>query len=78
MPIIGMGGIETAEDAIEFFLCGASAIAVGTANFRNPAIAETISHGILDYMDRHGIDKLTDMIGAALPEGSFALRSGKE
>ena len=36
MPIIGMGGIETAEDAVEFFLCGASAIAVGTANFRNP------------------------------------------
>ena len=78
IPIIGMGGIETAEDAVEFFLCGASAIAVGTANFRNPCIAETISHGILDYMNRHGYNKLTDMIGAALPEGSFALRSGRK
>ena len=78
VPIIGMGGIETAEDAVEFFLCGASAIAVGTANFRNPCIAETISHGILDYMNRHGYNKLTDMIGAALPEGSFALRSGRK
>ena len=78
VPIIGMGGIETAEDAVEFFLCGASAIAVGTANFRNPCIAETISHGILDYMNRHGYNKLTDMIGAALPEGSFALCSGRK
>ena len=78
VPIIGMGGIETAEDAVEFFLCGASAIAVGTANFRNPCIAETISHGILDYMNRHGYNKFTDMIGAALPEGSFALRSGRK
>ena len=67
VPIIGMGGIMCAEDAIEFFLAGASAIAVGTANFVNPAIAETISLDILEYMDKHSIKKIQDMIGLALP-----------
>ena len=67
VPIIGMGGIMRAEDAVEFFLAGASAIAVGTANFVDPAIAETISLGILEYMDRHNIKKLQDIIGLALP-----------
>ena len=67
VPIIGMGGIMCAEDAIEFFLAGASAIAVGTANFVNPAIAETISLDILEYMDKHNIIKIQDMIGLALP-----------
>ena len=67
VPIIGMGGITCADDAIEFFLAGASAIAVGTENFINPAIAETICQGILEYMDRHNIKKLKDMIGLALP-----------
>ncbi len=67
VPIIGMGGIMCAEDAIEFFLVGASAIAVGTANFVNPAIAETISLDILEYMDKHSIKKIQDMIGLALP-----------
>jgi dihydroorotate dehydrogenase (NAD+) catalytic subunit len=68
VPIIGMGGIMCAEDAVEFFLAGASAIAVGTANFVDPAIAETISLGILEYMDAHNIKKIQDMIGLALPE----------
>ena len=67
VPIIGMGGIMCAEDASEFFLAGASAIAVGTANFVNPAIAETISLDILEYMDKHNIKKIQDMIGLALP-----------
>lgn len=67
VPIIGMGGIMCAEDAIEFFLAGASAIAMGTANFVNPAIAETISLDILEYMDKHNIKKIQDMIGLALP-----------
>ena len=67
LPIIGMGGICNAEDAVEFFLAGASAIAVGTENFINPTIAETISQGILSYMDAHHIAKLQDMIGLALP-----------
>ena len=68
VPIIGMGGIMCAEDAIEFFLAGASAIAVGTANFVNPAIAETISLDILEYMDKHNIKKIQEMIGLALPD----------
>ncbi|MBR1662117.1 MAG: dihydroorotate dehydrogenase [Acidaminococcaceae bacterium] len=67
VPIIGMGGIMNADDAVEFFLAGASAIAVGTANFVDPAIAETISLGILEYMDRYNIRKLKDMVGLALP-----------
>ena len=67
VPIIGMGGIMNADDAVEFFLAGASAIAVGTANFVDPAIAETVSLGILEYMDRHNIRKLKDMVGLALP-----------
>ncbi|MBO5590848.1 MAG: dihydroorotate dehydrogenase [Acidaminococcaceae bacterium] len=67
VPIIGMGGIMNADDAVEFFLAGASAIAVGTANFVDPAIAETISLGILEYMDRHNIRKLKEMVGLALP-----------
>lgn len=74
VPIIGMGGIMTAEDAVEFLLAGASAVAVGTVNFTNPCIAETISHGILKYMDRHNIKKLQDMIGLALPEGRIHLK----
>ncbi len=68
VPIIGMGGIMSASDAIEFFLAGASAIAVGTANFVDPTIAETICPGILEYMDAHNIKKIQDMIGLALPE----------
>ena len=67
VPIIGMGGIMCAEDAVEFVLAGATAIAVGTANFVDPAIAETISLGILEYMDQHNIKKIQDMIGLALP-----------
>lgn len=67
VPIIGMGGIMEAEDAVEFFLAGASAVAVGTANFIDPSIAETISTGILAYMDKHRIKNLRDMIGLALP-----------
>ncbi len=67
VPIIGMGGIMNAEDAIEFFLAGANAVAVGTANFIDPAIAETICDGILAYMDRHDIENIRDMIGLALP-----------
>lgn len=67
VPIIGMGGIMNAEDAIEFFLAGASAVAVGTANFRDPRLAETICQGILDYLDRNGFRSLQDIIGLALP-----------
>ncbi|MEG0798607.1 MAG: dihydroorotate dehydrogenase [Acidaminococcaceae bacterium] len=67
VPIIGMGGIMCAEDAIEFLLAGASAVAVGTANFRDPRLAQTLAQGLLDYLDRQGFDKLSEIIGLALP-----------
>ncbi len=64
IPIIGMGGIQNAEDAIEFLLAGASAVAVGTANFRNPMTTIEVIDGIADYMKAHQVEKVTDLIGA--------------
>lgn len=64
VPIIGMGGIASATDAIEFLLAGASAIQVGTYNFVDPSITETIVTGIEDYMHRHGIDDINQLVGA--------------
>lgn len=73
VPIIGMGGIMNAEDAIEFMLAGASAVAVGTANFVHPDIAETIAHGMLAYLDRHNVKNITEIIGLALPSGKASM-----
>lgn len=67
VPLIGMGGITCAADAIEFFLAGASAIAVGTANFDNPRLAETISQGIAAYLIDHNLENIRDLVGKALP-----------
>ena len=64
IPIIGMGGIATAEDALEFILAGATAVSVGTAKFFNPYASVEIADGIENYMKRHNIEKLTDLIGA--------------
>jgi dihydroorotate dehydrogenase (NAD+) catalytic subunit len=64
IPIIGMGGIATAEDALEFILAGATAVSVGTANFFNPYATVEIAEGIEAYMQRHGVEKVTDLIGA--------------
>lgn len=64
IPIIGMGGVATAEDALEFILAGATAVSVGTANFINPYATVEIAEGIETYMKRHNIEKLTDLIGA--------------
>ncbi|MDO4692944.1 MAG: dihydroorotate dehydrogenase [Porphyromonadaceae bacterium] len=64
VPIIGMGGIASATDAIEFLLAGASAIQVGTYNFVDPAATESIVTGIEAYMQRHGIDDVNQLIGA--------------
>lgn len=64
LPIIGMGGIMTADDAIEFLLAGATAVAVGTANFRNPEAAVEIADGIAAYMERYGIADIGELIGA--------------
>ena len=63
IPIIGMGGIMTAEDAIEFFLAGASAVAVGTANFVDPAVTEKIIQGIEAYLVRYQVDRIQDLVG---------------
>jgi dihydroorotate dehydrogenase (NAD+) catalytic subunit len=63
VPIIGMGGIMTAEDAIEFFLAGASAVSIGTANFVNPAVAMDVTRGIDEYLDARGIKSVQDIVG---------------
>lgn len=64
VPVVGMGGIMNAADAIEFMLAGSTAIQVGTANFIDPAISIKILDGIEDYMDRHGVKSVTELIGA--------------
>ena len=64
LPIIGMGGIATASDAIEFLLAGASAIEVGTYNFVDPTATVKIVDGIEDYMRRHGFSSVQDLVGA--------------
>lgn len=64
LPIIGMGGIAAASDAIEFLLAGASAIEVGTYNFVDPTATVKIVDGIEDYMRRHGFDSVRDLVGA--------------
>lgn len=64
IPVIGMGGISCAEDAIEFILAGASAVAVGTANFYQPDVTLQIASGIEDYMRRHQIEDINQLVGA--------------
>ena len=68
VPIIGLGGIMNATDAIEFILAGASAIQVGTANFIDPTVSVKIVDGIEAYMERHKIKAVTDLIGALRAE----------
>lgn len=63
IPIIGLGGIMNATDAIEFFLAGATAIQIGTANFIDPAVAVKVIDGIDDYLERHHIKSVNDIIG---------------
>jgi dihydroorotate dehydrogenase (NAD+) catalytic subunit len=64
IPVVGLGGIMNAKDAIEFILAGASAIQVGTANFIDPDITMKIVDGIEDYMKRHGVSSINELIGA--------------
>jgi len=64
IPVIGLGGISSAADAIEFMLAGATAIQVGTANFIDPAITIKIIDGITDYLQRHHIKDINELIGA--------------
>ena len=64
IPIIGMGGIGSAEDAIEFLLAGASAVAVGAMNFVNPYTTVEVVEGIEAYMKQYGIENVTELVGA--------------
>ena len=64
IPVIGLGGICSATDAIEFLLAGASAIQIGTANFIDPSISEKVIYGIEDYLTRHGFNSVQEIIGA--------------
>jgi dihydroorotate dehydrogenase (NAD+) catalytic subunit len=63
IPVIGMGGIATGEDAIEFLMAGATAVAVGTANFRNPLATVEVIDGIQDFLAKEGIMDIQDIIG---------------
>ena len=63
VPIIGMGGIASAEDAIEMLLVGASAVSVGTANFYDPAVTMKVVDGIGKYMKEQGFETVADMVG---------------
>lgn len=64
IPIVGMGGVMSAEDALELMLAGATAVSVGTANFTNLRVTEEIVEGIRDYMSEQGVDDITELIGA--------------
>ena len=64
LPIIGMGGIMCAEDALEFILAGATAVSVGTANFHNPYTTVEVVDGIRAYMERYGVKDINELIGA--------------
>ncbi|WP_414714905.1 dihydroorotate dehydrogenase [Sporomusa sp.] len=65
VPVIGMGGIMTAADAIEFMLAGASAVAVGTANFVNPYVSVEVAEGIRDYLAERGLKHVSELVGKA-------------
>lgn len=66
IPVIGMGGISTYQDAIEFMLAGATAVSVGAANFMNPKATSEIITGIEGYLERHGIKDVNELIGAVM------------
>ena len=63
IPIIGQGGIASAEDALEFVIAGASAIGVGTALFYDPLVCPKINAGLVEYMDRHNVNHISDLVG---------------
>ena len=64
IPVVGLGGICTAQDAIEFLMAGATAIEIGTANFLDPAVTVKVRDGINDWLDRHGCASVSEIIGA--------------
>ena len=66
IPVIGLGGISSATDAIEFLLAGASAIQIGTANFIDPAISSKVAKGIVEYCDKHGVEDVNELVGGLI------------
>ena len=66
IPVIGLGGISSATDAIEFLLAGASAIQIGTANFIDPSISAKVAHGIVEYCEKHGVEDVNELIGGLI------------
>lgn len=68
IPVIGMGGIANARDAVEFLLAGASAVAIGAANFINPTVCPETIDGIGDYLEANGFDSVSDIVGLAKQE----------
>ena len=64
IPICGIGGIASAEDAVKFLLCGATAVQVGTANYLDPEVAGRIADGICEYASEHGFPRVADLVGA--------------
>ncbi len=64
IPVVGLGGITNAKDAIEFMMCGATAIEIGTANFIDPAVTKKVKDGINDWLDAHGCASVQEIIGA--------------
>jgi len=69
IPIIGQGGITTANDAIEFLIAGASAVGVGTALFYDPLVCKKINDGIVEYMERHGLTEVEQLVGTLVLNG---------
>ena len=69
IPVVGMGGICTAKDAVEFFLAGAQAVAIGTANFVNPSAMQDIASELAIYLDSRGLDHISQLIGKIKKEG---------
>lgn len=65
VPIIGMGGISSWQDAVEFILAGATAVAIGTANFVNPYAVPDIHGGLIKYLEEHGVKNISELVGAA-------------
>jgi dihydroorotate dehydrogenase (NAD+) catalytic subunit len=68
LPVIGMGGIMTAQDAVEFIIAGARAVSVGTANFVNPLAAVEIISGVKSFMIRNHISDINDLVGSLMKE----------
>jgi dihydroorotate dehydrogenase (NAD+) catalytic subunit len=64
LPVIGLGGIMSASDAIEFLMCGATAIEIGTANFIDPTVTIKVRDGISEWLDQHGCKSVQEIIGA--------------